>query len=72
MTHLPASPLSKPLGKAASPLCVQARVESHKPDFARAGALFLSKRLMGRLAYPIIGAEHCIIASKAAENKEDY
>jgi len=27
---------------------------------------------MDKLAYPIIGAERCIVASKVAENKEDY
>jgi hypothetical protein len=31
-----------------------------------------SERLMGKLVYRIIGAERCIAASKAAENKEDY
>jgi hypothetical protein len=68
MTHLPASPSSKRLGKAARVRCAYKRGPNLIAGYLHGGgdALFLSSKAV----HPILGIGRCIVASKMAENKK--
>ena len=58
MTHLPASPSSKQLGKAARVPCAYKREPNLTGKYLqRATHCSYPERLVGRLAHPIMGAE---------------